>query len=302
MFRTRYGEHEAYTNSTLSRGRRRSEETSRERLLRDSVESPESLSSMSYHSKSGRSQLSLSETAKLSVEFCLLWFLASYFLLACLEHTTVASSTILTATSSVFTLTFGAMFGVEQFTIRKLAGVLASLAGVILISSVDYSGKSSDEEHRGDFPEKSTGELALGNTLALLSAIVYGIYTVFMKKRIADESKVNMPIFFGFVGLTNVLFLWPGFFILHWTGFETFELPSTNRVTLILLLNATGSMLSDIIWAYAVLLTSPILVTVGLSLNIPLSLVGQMVLNSQKSTGLYWIGAIIVLLSFVIVN
>ena len=55
-------------------------------------------------------------------------------------------------------------------------------------------------------------------------------------------------------------------------------------------------------WAYAMLLTSPLVVTVGLSLTIPLSLVGQMILNSQTSSLAYWIGAGIVFLSFIFIN
>ena len=50
------------------------------------------------------------------------------------------------------------------------------------------------------------------------------------------------------------------------------------------------------------LLTSPLVVTVGLSLTIPLSLVGQMIEYSQTSSVSYWIGAFIVLLSFVFIN
>lgn len=50
------------------------------------------------------------------------------------------------------------------------------------------------------------------------------------------------------------------------------------------------------------LLTSPLVVTVGLSLTIPLSLIGQMIEYSQTSSVSYWIGACVVLLSFVFVN
>lgn len=49
------------------------------------------------------------------------------------------------------------------------------------------------------------------------------------------------------------------------------------------------------------LLTTPLIVTVGLSLNIPVSLIGQMVQYEQSSGLVYWIGAAIVLLSFVFV-
>jgi solute carrier family 35 protein F5 len=50
------------------------------------------------------------------------------------------------------------------------------------------------------------------------------------------------------------------------------------------------------------LLTTPLVVTVGLSLTIPLSLVGQIILQRQYASVLYWIGAAIVFLSFLIVN
>ncbi|EME44962.1 hypothetical protein DOTSEDRAFT_70868 [Dothistroma septosporum NZE10] len=246
--------------------------------------------------------LTLAETGMLALEFCMLWFLANYFVAACLQYTTVASSTILTSTSSVFTLIFGAIFKVEKFTVRKLLGVAASLSGVILVSTLDLSGRNSDDQHRGDFPEKSTREMAVGDLLAFLSAVMYGLYAVFMKKRITDETRVDMPVFFGLVGIINVLILWPGFFILHKTGVETFEIPPSGFVTVIVLCNSIGSLVSDMAWAYAVLLTSPIVVTVGLSLTIPCSLIAQIVLNHQTAGPWYWLGACIVVLSFLFVN
>lgn len=177
--------------------------------------------------------LTLRETAWLSLEFCFLWFLANYFVAACLEYTTVASSTILTSTSSIFTLLFGVVFRVELFTLKKLIGVLASLAGIVLISTVDLSGDS--DKNRGSFPHKTSSEIALGDGMALVSAVLYGAYAVMMKKRIGDERRISMPLFFGLVGLWNVLMLWPGFFLLHWTNIEKFELPDSKKVVLLIL-------------------------------------------------------------------
>lgn len=176
----------------------------------------------------GDEKLSLRETAVLSLEFCMLWFCANYFASACLEHTSVGSVTILTSTSSVWTLVFCALMRVETFSVRKLVGVLASLAGVVLISSVDLSGRS--DEDRGSFPHKSTASIAVGDGMAFFSAIVYGLYVTVMKRRVGDEDRVNMPLFFGLVGVFNLVFLWPGFFILHWTGIEPFGLPPTAKV------------------------------------------------------------------------
>lgn len=140
--------------------------------------------------------------------------------------------------SSIFTLLFGALMGVEQFSFRKLVGVLACFAGIILISTVDLSDEDNDE-NRGRFPHKSQSQIAIGDAMAFGSAVMYGIYTVVMKKRIGNEDRVNMPLFFGLVGLFNVIFLWPGFLVLHFTGVETFELPSSRKVWTIILVCET---------------------------------------------------------------
>ncbi|KAF1815329.1 hypothetical protein P152DRAFT_378411, partial [Eremomyces bilateralis CBS 781.70] len=244
--------------------------------------------------------LTLKETVKLSIEFSLLWFTANYLAAACLEYTTVASATILNSTSSIWTLLCGSLMGVERFTLRKLLGVLASLTGIVLISSVDLSGDT--DKNRGSFPHKSHRELAIGDVMALVGAVVYGVYAVVMKKRIGHEGRVNMPLFFGLVGAINVLILWPGFVLLDLSGAEKFQLPPTARVTLIIAVNSATSLVSDLCWAYAMLFTSPLLVTVGLSLTIPLSLIGQMILENQYSSWLYWVGAVVVLLSFIFIS
>ncbi|KAI1849444.1 hypothetical protein JX266_004939 [Neoarthrinium moseri] len=246
-------------------------------------------------------KLTLRETAWLSLEFCMLWFFANYFASACLQYTSVGSVTILTSTSSVWTLILCAWMKVEPFTVRKLIGVLASLAGIILISTMDLSGKDNDD-NRGNFPHKTQRQIAIGDAMALISAIVYGLYVTVMKLRVGDEDRVSMPLFFGLVGIFNVTLLWPLFFVLHFTGIETFEMPPTGKIWAIILLNSISSFISDMSWAYAMLLTTPLIVTVGLSLTIPLSLIGEMIQYQQFSSFLYWVGACIVLLSFLFIN
>ena len=68
------------------------------------------------------------------------------------------------------------------------------------------------------------------------------------------------------------------------------------------MLNSLASFVSDISWAYAMLLTTPLIVTVGLSLTIPLSLIGEMIQYAQYSSWIYWVGAAIVLVSFLFIN
>ncbi|KAM0348036.1 hypothetical protein ACHAPU_004539 [Fusarium lateritium] len=245
-------------------------------------------------------KLTFKETAVLSFEFCMLWFSANYFSSACLEYTSVASVTILTSTSSVWTLIFCSLFSIERFSMTKIMGVGASLAGVILISTVDLSGKS--DEDRGSFPHKSSTQIALGDALALLSAVIYGLYVTVMKRKVPNEDKVDMQMFFGLVGVFNVVLLWPLFFILHWTDLEPFELPPNSTIWAIIIFNAISSFISDISWALALLMTTPLVVTVGLSLTIPLSLIGEILQYSQYSSFTYWIGAAVVFISFIVVS
>lgn len=261
--------------------------------------------------------LGIIATARLSIAFCFLWFLANYFAMACLQYTTVASTTILTSTSSFWTLLLGAFTGVERFTWRKFFGVMGSFIGIILISSVDLttspddsSGPPSDDANAllrraiDNFPDKTPGELALGDGLALFSAVVYGIYSIALKKMTvkALPRQLNMPLFFGLVGTFNIFLLSPLFPILHYTGIETFQPPPSAHIWMILLVNSVSSLLSDICWAYAMVLTSPLVVTVGLSLTIPLSLVGEMVLQGRYEGWIYWVGAGIVVGSFLFVD
>ncbi|KAI0422209.1 hypothetical protein F5X98DRAFT_197078 [Xylaria grammica] len=246
-------------------------------------------------------QLSFFETARFSLEFAMIWFFGNYFASACLEYTSVGSVTILTSTSSVWTLIFCVIMKIETFSARKLIGVLASLSGVILISLVDLSGDGNDDG-RGSFPHKTQSQIAIGDAMAFFSAIIYGVYIVMMKIRIGSEDRVNMPLFFGLVGTFNILLLWPLFPILHYTGLEPFELPPSGKIWAIILFNSLFSLISDISWTYAMLLTTPLVVTVGLSLNIPLSLVGEMIQYEQYSSFVYWVGAVVVVISFLFVN
>ena len=128
---------------------------------------------------------------------------------------------------------FGSLIGVESFTSKKVIGVLATLAGVILTSGVDLSGKN--DNNRGTFPHKSQKQIAFGDALAFTSSVVYGIYTSVLKKKAGNEERVNMPLFFGFVGIFNMITLLPGLIVFHFANIEKFQVPPTRRILAIVL-------------------------------------------------------------------
>ena len=142
-----------------------------------------------------------------------------------------------------------------------------------------------------------------GDFLALIGAFFYGCYTVLLKLRIQNESRVNMPLFFGFVGIFNIILLWPIFLVLHFIGLEPLQLPPNSTIWTMIVINAlVGTFLSDFLWLLAVLMTSPLTVTLGLSLTIPLALIGDVFFKGLLMSNAYWVGVIMVVGGFIGVN
>ncbi|CAG8607484.1 619_t:CDS:2 [Paraglomus brasilianum] len=252
--------------------------------------------------QSRQNHLSTRETAKLSLTFCALWFAANWSSNASLAYTTVASSTILASMSGFFTLCIGSLVGIERFTISKLVAVSTSLIGIILISSTDRSDDDDDNDNSFEQAAPPRSRI-LGDFLALIGAFFYGCYTVLLKLRIKDESRVNMPLFFGFVGLFNTFILWPLFLLLDAAGIEEFALPSSANFWIMIMVNALlGTFASDYFWLLSMLMTSPLVVTLGLSLTIPLAIFGDVFVKGIVMAGSYWLGALMVFIGFVGVN
>ncbi|KAI8461013.1 hypothetical protein BY996DRAFT_4573984 [Phakopsora pachyrhizi] len=239
--------------------------------------------------------LRVDETAKLASTFVLLWFAANWTVNAALGFTSVSSTTILSSMSGFFTLILGSMIGVEKLNIIRFVAVIASITGVILVSSSDHqSSSSSDDHHKNSHP-------VLGDLLALSSAGLYAVYVILMKVKVKDESRVNMQLFFGFVGIINLLFFWPIGVLLDYTGLEVFELPKSSKLWVSVLINAMCTFTSDYIYMLAMLKTSPLVVTLGLSLTLPVAVAGDIFKGVTIDLSSF-IGALLVLSSFGILS
>jgi len=79
--------------------------------------------------------------------------------------------------------------------------------------------------------------VVVGDFIALLGAGFYGCYTTLLKLRIQHESRVDMTLFFGFVGLYCLIFFWPVNVALAAIGVETLELPPTRAVVVCVLVH-----------------------------------------------------------------
>ncbi|EJU02304.1 hypothetical protein DACRYDRAFT_116030 [Dacryopinax primogenitus] len=230
-------------------------------------------------------KMSIRATAELAAVFCILWFFANWTTNASLEFTSVASSTILASTSGFFTLAVGRLFGVEKLTWGKIAAVVISFSGVLLVSLGDHASVTS-------FPHASWG-----NFLSLLSAILYAFYATILKVRTGPDAQLDTQMFFGFVGLFITLGLWPVGLVLHIFGIESFDLPKENAAWAALLISMFITWSSNYLYVLAVLRTTALVVTIGLSLTIPFAMVGDFWLGRVPG----WrtvAGAILVLVAF----
>ncbi|KAF8225073.1 hypothetical protein L208DRAFT_1409149 [Tricholoma matsutake] len=247
----------------------------------------------------GLHPLTTRETVDLAFTFCFLWFIANWTVNAALLYTSVASATIISSMSGFFTLGIGRLFLVERLTYTKIAAVVASFGGVLLVSLSDSSSKELPVLSVHSFESRSMR--IFGDFLALISALFYALYVTLLKVRIRSESRIDMQLFFGFVGLFNILTCWLLGVFLHLIGAEPFELPATRNAVGAILITMFITLTSDYLYVLAMLKTSPLVVTIGLSLTIPLAVIGDFTLG-KPAAGQIIVGAFLVLVSFIAVG
>ena len=111
---------------------------------------------------------------------CLLlpvYFGLNYSFNASLEHTDISSTTTLSSSASLWTALFTACVLPEEITGRKVGSAFMTLLSVALLMTAE-SGVAGN----------GTGDDALGNLLALSSAILYGVYGVLLKRELSRHS------------------------------------------------------------------------------------------------------------------
>lgn len=237
-----------------------------------------------------------SRVAMVSLLICPFWFLAQLTFNFSLKYTTVTSNTILSSASSLFTFVVALAFFGEKFTWVKLISVLLCMGGTIIVSLGDSeTGLSAIASNP-----------VLGDILALVSAALYAAYITLIRKKLPDDEegksgKVSMAQFLGFLGLFNLLIFLPVVLILNFTKLESFSMLTWKQIGLIVGKGLLDNVLSDYLWAKAVLLTTTTVATAGLTIQVPLAAVVDS-LTGNAPNPMDYIGAAAVMVGFAGIN
>lgn len=130
----------------------------------------------------------------------------------------------------------------------------------------------------GDGTQNTLG----GDALCLFAGFMYGVYCVALRRLLPDDDEVSMPLFFGLLGSFNFI-IFGGFVALfHFTGVEPLSALTGRAFGLIVVKGLVDNVISDYLWARAVLLTSPTVSTVGLSLTVPLAMLSDLIIHGVR--------------------
>lgn len=217
--------------------------------------------------------------ARAAIAVAPIWVLAQLCFNYSLLMTSVTANSMLSSSSAVFTFCVSVYMGLDKFTWMKVAAVTAYVCGTVLVTMADRDprGVNFDSASEADSTNNALGQNIespmFGNVLALAAAGLYALYTSVMKLYLKDDDRTDMTLFFALMGVVNFTAFGAALVALRFVGFLP-ELLS-NLSTRVFLLACSkaffDNVCSDYLWARAVLLTSPTVASIGLSLQIPLA-------------------------------
>jgi solute carrier family 35, member F5 len=220
------------------------------------------------------------------------WFVAQGCYNASLRGTSVATSTVLASSSCVWTLLFSMYALREEVNVWKALAIGLTLFGSALTSLDSSAG------HVVATADQQWWSVCL----ALVSAVAYGVYTVQIRYFAPVDHCVPMHVLFGCIGLVNLVILAPFVVILNVTGVEPLFALSLGLFGLMFIKGMFDNVLSDLLWAWSILLTSPTVATIGLSLTIPMSIVGDWFAYGVTPSPLLTAGAVLTVMGFVTIE
>ena len=233
--------------------------------------------------------------ARAAARIAPLWFIAQCSFNAALLATSVGSATALSATDAAFALMlhFAATRGFSGVSRSTFAGVFLVTLGALIVGAADSGRGGGGESWR-----------PVGDALALFSAFCYAAYSRAVKAALPLEGNTSMLVFFGFVGLFTAVALAPAAVAVAWMGWEDTKAVWAGGdhahaiLAAALIKGLVDNVLSDLLWARAIQVTSAMFTTVGLSLTIPLAVAADALMRGLVPSPSGAVGALAIFMGF----
>ncbi|KAK7755756.1 hypothetical protein SLS62_002369 [Diatrype stigma] len=217
--------------------------------------------------------------------------------------------------SAFFAYAFSVPLLGERIRLDKSLAVLVAIAGVLVVAYGDSkddgsSGSDNDDSGANDATTAATAASArfLGNIIIGAGSVLYGLYEVLYKRWACPPEGVSAMrgtifanAFGSCIGLFTLTVLWVPLPILHWLGWETFELPTGETALWLwvsVVMNATfaGSFL------VLISLTSPVLSSVAALLTIFIVAIADWVVFGKRLSGAAISGGCMIVVAFAVLS
>ncbi|KAL0093413.1 hypothetical protein F4703DRAFT_1272114 [Phycomyces blakesleeanus] len=237
-------------------------------------------------------------TNRLSIRFIIstgLWLailltLPAYLWYVSVNLTSMSNLTAIYNTGCFFAYVFSVWLLHDRLMATKIAAILLCMIGVFLMAFWTP----------GDQPAQSQ---TLGISVAVLGAALYGFYEVYYKKY-ASPSQASVLFantVTGAIGIITLLILWIPLPVLHFSGYETFELPDLETFVYILGI-ASMSVVYNATFMCVIALVNPVFAAVGVMLTVPAVAVTDVLVTGVMVPGSTLVGSILILIGFYILN
>lgn len=213
---------------------------------------------------------------RLSATVGLLWLLAQWLFNLSLLHTSVATNTVLSSTSSIFTFFLSVLICRDPFRWLAFCAAMFSFLGCTMVAMQSPRSISKTAVNNSLF----------GDALALLSAAMSALVSVMLRKQCPGG--LDTSVFMGTNGVFAVVLSPVLLYALHHAGLESFRAPTSETLFFLAVNAMMGSTLANYLYTSSLLLLSPLVANVCLALSIPISAFADGILLRQHRFSTGW--------------
>jgi drug/metabolite transporter (DMT)-like permease len=211
--------------------------------------------------------------------------------------------------SAFFAYAFSVPLLKEKLRWDKSFSVLVAIIGVLVVAYGDAKPDKGSSDSRDSPPEDLEAKNRfLGNVIIGIGSVLYGLYEVLYKRLAcppegtsAGRGMIFANAFGSMVGSFTLLVLWIPLPILHFMGWETFQLPVGKQAWMLLISVFCNAVFSG---SFLVLisLTSPVLSSVAALLTIFLVAIVDWMLTGEPLKPAAIVGGLLIVGAFVLLS